>query len=231
MSEDTPRPKDSELQAADGPPDPELDSLIAPQGYSAEEVDDIATMQTPAQQRRSAIRFLIIMVILLGLCFWFCTPANLVVPDLPDAPYGIHERPTPPTNKFLIDTFPRTLEGLKLVDIREEQIFAKPYVGATVVRATYVDDQGNPATAIMFQADSHINTRRILENYKTMLEQESNLTEYKEKLYISENFIQWAAPGFADQAYGIAWNNGPYFVAVFSPIREVHEKLAQEFPY
>ena len=65
MSEETPRPKDSELQAAEGPPDPELDSLIAPQGYSAEEVDDIATMQTPAQQRRSAIRFLVIMIIIL----------------------------------------------------------------------------------------------------------------------------------------------------------------------
>ena len=231
MSEDNPRPKDSELQAAEGPPDPELDSLIAPQGYSAEEVDDIATMQTPAQQRRSAIKFMVIMLIMLGICFWFCTPANLVVPNFPDAPYTIHQRPTPPTDKFLIDTFPRTLEGLKLVDIREEQVFEKPYVGATVVRATYVDDLGNPATVVMFEAESYINARRILENYKALLEQEGKLTEYKEKLYISENFIQWAAPGFADQAYGLAWNNDRYFVAINSPIREVQENLAEQFPY
>ena len=44
------RPKDSEIQAAEGPPDPELESLIAPQGYSPELVDEVATMETPRQQ-------------------------------------------------------------------------------------------------------------------------------------------------------------------------------------
>ncbi len=60
MSTDNPR-KDSEIQAAEGAADPELESLIAPQGYDADLVDDVATMETPAQQRKKAIRFLFYM--------------------------------------------------------------------------------------------------------------------------------------------------------------------------
>ena len=97
------RRKDSEVQAAEGSPDPELESLIAPQGYDAELVDAVATMETPQQQRGSAIRFLVVMLILVAIGYWFCTPADLVVPEFVSAPYNIHQRPLPPANKFLED--------------------------------------------------------------------------------------------------------------------------------
>lgn len=225
------RPKDSELQAADGPPDPELESLIAPQGYAPEMVDDVATMETPAQQRRSAIRLLLVLVGLVAIAYWLCTPADLVVPDLPAAPYDIHQRPTPSTNKFLEDTIPRTIDNFKLVDLKKEQVFADPFIGATIVRATYVDEIGNPATVVMIEADSYINARRYLENYKELLHTQANLTAWQERLYISENFIQWSAPDFADRAYGLAWNNDRYFIAVTSPISTTQQGLAASFPY
>lgn len=225
------RPKDSEVQAADGPPDPELESLIAPQGYNPELVDEVATLETPAQQRRQAIRFLIASLILVGIGFWFCTPANLKVPELPEMPYNISQRPTPPTNKFLEDAIPRTVAGFKLVDLKKEKVYEDPYIGATVVRATYVDSSGAPATVVMIQADSYINARRYLENYKTLLHQRAPLAEWQERLYIEDNFIRWAAPGFADRAYGLAWNNDRYFVAVTSPVQSAQQALARAFPY
>ena len=48
MSETNGRPKDSEVQAAEGQPDPELESLIAPQGYDPELVDEVATTRFTA---------------------------------------------------------------------------------------------------------------------------------------------------------------------------------------
>ena len=223
--------KESEVQAAAGPPDPELESLIAPQGYDPELVDDVAEMETPAQQRRKAIRFGIVMLILIAIGFWFCTPANLVIPQFPEAPFGIHERPLPPQDKFLDAAVPRTVGNFQLVDLKKEQVFEDPYVGAVVVQATYVDDNGHPVTVVLIEAESYINARRYLENYKRLLDERTNVTEFQEKLYISENFIQWAAPDFADRAYGLAWNNDRYFIAVTSPISEAQRALAAEFPY
>lgn len=233
MSETNGRPKDSELQAAEGPPDPELESLIAPQGYNPELVDDVATMETPAQQRRAAIRFMVISLILLAIGFWLCTPANLVIPaNLDDpAPYGIEARPTPPTNKFLEDAMPRTVGEFKLVDLRKEMVFEDPFVGADTVQATYLDAIGNPVTVVMIEAKSYINARRYLENYKKLLQERATLTGWKERLYIEDNYIQWAAPDFADRAYGLAWNNDRYFIAVTSPISATQQALAAAFPY
>lgn len=233
MSDNNGRPKDSELQAAEGPHDPELESLIAPQGYNPELVDDVATMQTPAQQRNAAIRFMIISIILLAIAFWFCTPANLVIPDNLDdpAPYGIEARPTPPTNKFLEDTMPRTLGEFKLVDLKKEMVFEDPFVGADTVQGTYVDGIGNPATVIMIEAKSYINARRYLENYKKLLEEQAKPTEWKERLYIEENYIQWSAPNFGDRAYGLAWNNDRYLIAITSPLSATQQALAAAFPY
>lgn len=231
MAETNGRRKDSDLQAALGSPDPELESLIAPQGYDAALVDEVATMETPAQQRNKAIKFGIISIIILVFAYWLCTPANLVIPDLSPAPYGIPNRPTPPTNKFLIDTVPRTVGDFQRVDLKEEQVFEDPFVGADVVQATYLDSEGNPATVIMIQAESYINARRYLENYKSLLHERTRVTEWKERLYIDENYIQWAAPGFADRAYGTAWNNGRYLIAVTSPINDVQLALAKQFPY
>jgi hypothetical protein len=227
------RSKDSDLQAAEGPPDPELESLVAPQGYSPELVDEVATTQTPAQQRRAAIRFMIVSIILIAVGFWFCTPANLVIPaGLNDpAPYAIDRRPTPPANKFLEDAMPRAVGQFKLVDLKKEQVFEDPFVGADVVRGTYVDDIGNPASVIMIQADSYINARRYLENYKNLLQEQAAPTEWKERLYIEDNYIQWSAPGYADQSYGLAWNNDRYFIAVTSPISTTQQVLAAAFPY
>ncbi len=225
------RRKESEIQAAEGPADPELESLIAPQGYSPELVDDVATMETPAQQRRAAIRFLLGLVAVVAIGFWFCTPANLVIPEFAPAPFDIHQRPSPPSNKFLEDVIPKTVGSFKLVDLKKEQVFKEPYTGATVVRATYVDDIGDPASVVMIEAASYINARRYLENYKTLLNQQTEITEWQEKLYIQENFIRWAAPNFADQAYGLAWNNGRYFIAVTSPISAAQQEVAAEFPY
>jgi hypothetical protein len=225
------RPKDSEIQAADGPPDPELESLIAPQGYDPELVDEVATLETPAQQRRRAIRFLIGSLILVAIGFWFCTPTDLVIPDLPPLPYNLATRPTPPSNKFLEDTLPKTVGDFKLVDLQKEKAYEDPYVGATLVRATYVDSSGTPVRVDMIQAESYINARRYLENYKTLLEERTELAEWQERLYIEDNFIRWAAPDFADRAYGLAWNNERYFIAVTSPVQSAQQALAKDFPY
>lgn len=233
MSETNGRPKDSEVQSALGPADPELDSLIAPQGYNPDMVDEVATLETPAQQRNSAIRFGIISLILLAIGFWFCTPANFVKPvgvDEP-APFDVDKRLTPPTNKYLEDTFPQTVGDFKRVDLKKEQVFDDPYVGATLVRATYVDPLGRPASVVMIQADSYINARRYLENYKIMLNSRATVVEWKERLYIEDNYIQWAAPDFADQAYGLAWNNDGYFVAITAPVSATQQALVKVFPY
>jgi hypothetical protein len=233
MAEENERPKDSQLQAADGPSDPELPSLIAPQGYDPDLVDSVATLQTPAQQRNAAIRFMIFSLIAVAIAFWLCTPANLVIPlglDEP-RPYGLDARPTPPTNKFLDDAMPRTVDNFKLVDLKEEQVFDSPYIGARTVRGTYVDDIGNPATVIMIQADSYINARRFLENYKKLLEERTHLVEWQERLYIEDNYIQWAAPDFADRAYGLAYNNDRYYIEITSPISATQRALAKAFPY
>jgi hypothetical protein len=233
MSDTSNQAKNSEIQAAMGPPDPELESLIAPQGYHPDLVDEVATMETPGQQRGVAIRFGIISLLLLALGFWFCTPANLVIPaGLNDpAPFDVDKRPTPPTDKFLEDTFPQTVGDLKRVNVRKEQIFEKPFVGATIVKATYVDSIGNPAHVVMIQADSYINARRYLENYKALLQEQTTVVEWKERLYIEDNYIQWAAPDFADRAYGLAWNNDRYFVAITAPISATQQALAKDFPY
>ena len=225
------RRKDSDIQAADGSPDPELDSLIAPQGYDAETVDDIATMQTPQQQRRAAIRFMVMMVIGVAIMCWFCTPSDMVVPEFPEAPYALDERPAPPNDKFLKDAIPKAIGDFRQVDIKTSQVFEDPYVGAIAVEATYVDSIGNPVTVVMIEAESYINAKRYLQNYKQFLEERTTLTEWQEKLYIEDNFIQWAAPDFANRAYGLAWNNGRYFVSVTSPIQAAQQALAAEFPY
>lgn len=225
------RRKESEVQAAEGPADPELESLIAPQGYNPELVDEVANMETPADQRRKAIRFMLWMLALVAIGFWLCTPADLVVPELPTAPYGIHQRPQPPANKFLKDTLPQTIGAFKLVDLKTEQAFADPYIGAFVVSATYVDDNGYPVNVVAIEAESYINARRYLENYKRLLHERTTLAQWQERLYIEDNFIQWSAPDFADRAYGLAWNNGRYFVAVTSPIQEAQQTVAAEFPY
>ena len=233
MADQNGRKKDSELQSAAGPADPELESLIAPQGYAADFVDDIATMETPAQQRRQGIRFVLTLIILLALGFWFCTPSDFIAPENIDvpAPYGLDERPVVPTNIFLKDVFPQTVAGLTLVDVTEEKAYEDPYIGADIVRATYVNDEGIPAVVVMSTAGSYINARRYLENYKTLIETRATPLEWQERLHIEDNYIQWAAPGFADQSYGLAWNNEGHFISITSPIREVQEALATDFPY
>ncbi len=223
--------KDSELQAAVGPPDPELESLIAPQGYKAELVDEVATMETPAQQRGKAIRFMIISLLVAAIAFWLCTPSNLTIPKFSPAPYGLDKRPPPPANKFLEHAIPNQVGDFERVDLKKEQLFEAPFVGAVVLQATYVNSLGQPASVVMIQADSYINARRYLENYKKLLEKEATLVEWQERLYIEDNYIQWSAPDFAGRAYGLAWNNGPYFVAVTSPIKAAQQALAAEFPY
>lgn len=231
MPETNGRRKDSELQAALGPADPELESLIAPQGYAPELVDEVATLETPAQQRNKAIRFMLIAVALVAIGFWLCTPANLVIPKFDEPPYGINERPTPPLDKFLEEAIPRTVGEFKMVDLKKGQVFVDPFVGAWLIQATYLDNVGNPVTVIMIQAESYINARRYLENYKKLLHEQANVVEWAERLYIDKNFIQWSAPGFADRAYGLAWNNERYFIAVTSPIKSAQESLAAQFPY
>ncbi|RME76966.1 MAG: hypothetical protein D6784_04685 [Chloroflexi bacterium] len=231
MPDSNGRPKDSEIQAASGPPDPELDSLVAPQGYDPDLVDEIVNLETPAQQRRKAIKFLLYSILFLALVFWFCTPANLVVPELSPMPYGIDQRPTPPPNKFLEDAIPRQVGDFRLVDLQKKRVYEDPYIGALTIQATYTDSQGNPATVVVIQAESYINARRYLENYKRLIHEQATVTEWQERLYIEDNFIRWAAPDFAERAYGLAWNNDRYFIAVTSPIRAAQEALAKDFPY
>ncbi len=224
--------RDSDIQAAEGATDPDLESLIAPQGYAPEFVDDVTTMETPAEQRRKAIRFAIISLVILAAGFWLCTPANLVIPDLSSpAPYGVDRRPTPPTNKFLEDILPPTVGEFRLVDVKKDQLFEDPFVGATAVQGTYLDSIGQPVSVTMIQAESYINARRYLENYEKLLEEQARPVELNSRLYIDKNYLQWAAPSFADRAYGLAWNNDRYFISVTSPISAAQQALAASFPY
>jgi len=233
MSDQIDRRKDSELQSAEGPPDPELESLIAPQGYDPDFVDEIATMESLAVQRRKGIRFVLMLIIVVGIGFWFCTPSDFVAPENLDepAPFGIDTRPTIPTNKFLKNMVPQTIGPLKLVDVTEEKAYEDPYIGADIVRATYVDAEGIPGVVILTDAGSYINARRYLENYKKLIEQRVDPIEWQERLHIEDNYIQWAAPGFVDLSYGLAWNNEGHFISVTSPVREVQEALVSGFPY
>ena len=225
--------KDSDIQAAQGPPDPELESLIAPQGYDPALVDDVATLETPAQQRRKALRFMIGLLILLGIGVWFCTPADLIVPETvyKPAPYDIDDRSDVPSDKFLEDVIPKKVGDFRLVDLRKEQAFEDPYIGAFVVQATYIDDAGSPVTVVMTQANSYINARRYLENYKKLLNDRTDVVAWQERFFINKNYIQWSAPTFADKAYGIAWNNNSHFIAVTSPISSAQQAVAAAFPY
>ena len=233
MTDTNGRRKDSDVQAAAGPPDPELESLIAPQGYDPDLVDDIATMESPSQQRRQGIKFLLIMVVILAIGFYFCTPANLIIPSNLDdpAPYGLDGRPTVPTDKFLEDVFPKTISNFTLVALKAEKAYEDPFIGADVVRATYVNEAGTPVLVVISQAESYINARRYLENYKNLLETQANVSEWEERLHIEDNYINWSAPGFADQAYGIAWNNDSHYISITSPVREAMEAMAAAFPY
>jgi hypothetical protein len=233
MSNPINRPKDSEIQAAAGPPDPELESLVAPQGYDPNLVDDIATMETPAQQRRQGLRFVLMLILVVGIGFWFCTPADLVVPETLDqpAPFGLDDRSPVPTDKFLENVLPRSLGDFKLVDLTKGKSYEDPYVGADIVTAIYVNEAGTPVRVVVSQAESYINARRYLNNYKKLLEERATLTEWQERLNIEQNYIQWAAPTFADQAYGLAWNNDSFFIAVTSPVEEAQQTLVQIFPY
>lgn len=233
MSVTNGRRKDSDIQAAAGPPDPELESLIAPQGYDPNLVDEVATMETPQEQRRKAIRFMIWMLLLAGLGFWFCTPANLIVPENLDdpAPFSLDTRPPVPTDKFLEDVVPKNIGDFTLVDLRTKQAFEDPYIGALIVQATYINEAGQPVTVVMTEAESYINARRYLENYKQLIEERASIEEWRERLYIDKNYIQWAAPDFADRAYGLAWNNRGHFIAVTSPVQAAQTALAAEFPY
>ncbi|MEM7349120.1 MAG: hypothetical protein AAF485_33235, partial [Chloroflexota bacterium] len=232
MSDIENRPKDSELQAASGPNDPELESLIAPQGYDPDMVDDIATMESPQKQRRQAIRFGIIMILLMGLGYWLCSPNSIPPENLEDPiPYEIDSRSPPPSDKFLEDSFPRSVGDFNLVDLKETQSFQDPYIGAFVLRGTYLDSAGNPVIVEMIEAESYINARRYLENYKNLLESEANATELNYLLYIETNYVQWNAPGYAERAYGLAWNNDRYFISVTSPISMAQQSLASQFPY
>jgi hypothetical protein len=174
---------------------------------------------------------MIYALLILAVLFWLCTPANLIIPELPDAPYNIHHRPPPPQDKFLKDAVPKSLNGFTLVDLRQEQVFEEPYIGANTIQATYVDNLGHPVTVVLIEAESYINARRYLENYKKLIQERTTPTEWQEKLHIEDNFIQWAAPDFADRAYGIAWNNGRYFIAVTSPVQEAEQAIAAQFPY
>jgi hypothetical protein len=83
----------------------------------------------------------------------------------------------------------------------------------------------------MIEADSYINARRYIENYKKMLQERATVTDMKERIYIDKNYLQWSAPDFADKAYGLAWNNDRYFIAVTSPISATQQALAAAFPY
>jgi hypothetical protein len=225
--------KISEIQAAEGPPDPELESLIAPQGYAPSLVDEIASLESPRQQRWKGIRFLLYMVGLVAIGFWFCTPSDLIVPANWNeaAPFGLDDRPAVPTNKFLKDVIPRQVGGFKLVDLREERAYEDPYIGAEIVKATYINQAGAPVLVIMSQAESYINARRYLENYQRLLDTQAEVTVWQARLHIDRNYIRWAAPGYANQAYGVAWNNQSHFISVTSPVPDVVETMAAAFPY
>ncbi len=231
--EEQPQRKESEIQAAEGQPDPELESLIAPQGYAADFVDEIAEYETPQDQRRQGIRFFIMMILFVALGFWFCTPADLIIPENLDdpAPYGIDDRPNVPTDVFLRSVMPRAVGDFELVDLKDEKAYDDPYVGADIVKGTYINEAGVPVIVVMIQAESYINARRYLENYKILIENRATVVEWEERLHIEDNYIRWNAPDFADQAYGIAWNNDSHFISVTSPLKEAQEALAAEFPY
>lgn len=223
--------RESDIRATTDPPEPEWESSIAPQGYAPELVDEIAEMETPGQQRRKVIRWAIFTLLLIVATIWLCIPRNADLPTGDPAPYNIGQRPRPPMYIHLTDLVPETVGDFKLVRAEEKQFFEDPYIGALGVVAAYVDADLNPVQVILIDAKSDINARRYLQNYKVLLVESVRDAEVKDLIWLDHSYVQWQAPSFADRAYGLAWSNNKFFIAVTAPSQTAQENMAALFPY
>jgi hypothetical protein len=225
------RRRESDIRSTTDPVPPEWESSIAPQGYEPEMVDDIAAMETPAQQRRGLVRWLVITLLLFAATFFFCIPRNAELPTGDPPPYNISQRPRPPTDVFVKDMIPKTVENYRLVHLEETQMYNEPFVGARAVLATFLSPDSQPVLVTMIDAQSDINARRYLRNYKSLLTEKTRGAEVKDLIRFDHSYVQWYAPALVDRGYGLAWSNGRFFLAVTSSNQVAQEGLAANFPY
>ncbi|MFQ5575801.1 MAG: hypothetical protein ACE5G8_02305, partial [Anaerolineae bacterium] len=223
--------KESEVQATTDPIPAELDSPIAPQGYQADFVTDIANLENPAQKRAGAIRLLLFGLLMVALVLWPCPiPNPQELPGDAPIPYGIERRPLPPTDLFLEQIAPKSLGEYRLVNQTVQRVFEEPFVGATVAVATYTNPNGGVATVWIINAESYINAKRYMKGLKAFLQSQKNaaVVDY---IWQEHNFIEWEAPELANRAYGFAWSNRHFYYSVTSASKEVTHFFAQNFPY
>ncbi|RME47512.1 MAG: hypothetical protein D6796_07605, partial [Caldilineae bacterium] len=126
---------------------------------------------------------------------------------------------------------PPAVGDFKRVDRKVIQSFEKPFVGAEIAIATYVNDSGQVATVWIINAESYINAKRYLKGLKTYLTQEVHAPHVSDYIWQEHNFLEWEAPSLGDRAYGFAWSNRHYYYSVTSPSKEARDFLVQNFPY
>ena len=166
-------PKETETQATVDPVPAEFDSAIAPQGYEPELVEEIADMETPAQKRRKAVRYLIWTAILFVGAIYMCRPSADELPNDIPIPYELASRPLPPADIFLRQVAPRELGDFTRVHQNVERSFQEPFVGAEIATATYLNSDGEAATISIINAGSYINANRYLTGLRDFLEEDA----------------------------------------------------------
>ncbi|MFQ5613509.1 MAG: hypothetical protein ACE5H9_15400 [Anaerolineae bacterium] len=230
MTDDNGPTRQSDIRSTTDPIPEEWESNIAPQGYEPEMVDDIADMEPPARQRRSAIRWGIATVLLIFATFFFCIPRNAERPNDEPAPFNLDQRPRPPADVFLKDLPPQTVGDFNLVLSRENQFFERPYVGARGMVTVYRDANGESVQVLLIDARSDINARRFLRGLKELLQQDDQ-AEIRDRIWLDYSFVEWFAPTQGEQPYGLAWNNRNYYILVSAASLEALEGVAAAYPY
>ena len=224
-------PKETETQATVGPIPEEFDSPIAPQGYDPELVEGIAEMESPAQKRRKAIRYVIYTTLLIIGMAIFCIPRDAErPPDIP-IPYELEERPLPSSRLFLRQVAPAAVGDFSRVHRAVARSFEEPFVGAEISTATYTNSQGQAVTVSIINAGSYINANRYLRGLKAKLQEEESATQIVDRIWLQNSFIEWEAPHLGNQAYGFAWSNQHFYYMVVSAIKEHRDYVVQNFPY
>lgn len=223
--------KETETQATNSPVPEEFDSAIAPQGYQAELVEEIAAMETPQQKRRKAIRYLIWTVLLIIGTIYVCIPRNAERPNDIPIPFGLETRPLPSSKLFLRQIAPQAVGDFTLVHQVVEQSFEEPFVGADIATATYTNAEGRAVTVSIINAGSYINANRYLKGLKSFLEEEGQATNIVDRIWLKHSFLEWEAPTLANRAYGFAWNNDRFYYSVTGANQEDRDFVVENFPY
>jgi hypothetical protein len=224
-------PKETETQATNSPVPEEFQSNIAPQGYEAELVEEIADMETPEEKRRKAIRYLIWTVLFVIVATLFCIPRNAErPPDIP-IPYDLESRPLPSSELFLYQIAPREVGDFRRVHQQVARSYEDPFVGAEIATATYTNSQGRAVTVSIIDAGSYINANRYMGGLKRKLAAEGQAANIVDRIWLETSFLEWEIPSPVNKGYGFAWSNERFYYAVVAPQKEDRDYMVENFPY